>query len=246
MFKTFRENIQTVFVRDPAARSVVEIIFCYPGLHALLFHRLAHFFWLHKLHFLARLISHISRFLTGIDIHPGAKIGKRLFIDHGAGVVIGETAEVGDDVLMYQGVVLGGTSLERKKRHPILGNNIVVSAGAIILGAVKIGDNARIGAGSVIITDVPANATAVGVPGRIGLGFSAKEIQTLEHSKLPDPIADVIRFVTKEQEKMDERIKKLESYEGITRKINEQIEKKKNDIAFEDKNVERFIEGGGI
>lgn len=223
MFKTFRENIQTVFVRDPAARSVVEIIFCYPGLHALLFHRLAHFFWLHKLHFLARLISHISRFLTGIDIHPGAKIGKRLFIDHGAGVVIGETAEVGDDVLMYQGVVLGGTSLERKKRHPILGNNIVVSAGAIILGAVKIGDNARIGAGSVIITDVPANATAVGVPGRIGLGFSAKEIQTLEHSKLPDPIADVIRFVTKEQEKMDERIKKLESYEGITRKINEQI-----------------------
>jgi len=246
LFKTFRENIQTVFVRDPAARSVVEIIFCYPGLHALLFHRLAHFFWLHKLHFLARLISHISRFLTGIDIHPGAKIGKRLFIDHGAGVVIGETAEVGDDVLMYQGVVLGGTSLERKKRHPILGNNIVVSAGAIILGAVKIGDNARIGAGSVIITDVPANATAVGVPGRIGLGFSAKEIQTLEHSKLPDPIADVIRFVTKEQEKMDERIKKLESYEGITRKINEQIEKKKNDIAFEDKNVERFIEGGGI
>lgn len=246
MFRTVRENIQMIFARDPAARSGLEIIFCYPGVHAIWFHRLAHFLWLHKLRFLARFLSHISRFLTGIEIHPGAKIGKRFFIDHGAGVVIGETAEIGDNVLIYQGVVLGGTSLEKKKRHPTIGNNVVISAGAIVLGAVNIGNNARIGAGSVVITDVPPNATVVGVPGRIGLGFSAKEIQALEHGKLPDPIADAIRLVINEQEKMNERIKKLESLERIISQVDEQIEKKKNEIAFEGNQEEEFIEGGGI
>lgn len=246
MFRTFRENIQMIFARDPAARSGLEIIFCYPGVHAIWFHRLAHFLWLHKLRFLARFLSHISRFLTGIEIHPGVKIGKRFFIDHGAGVVIGETAEIGDNVLIYQGVVLGGTSLEKKKRHPTIGNNVVISAGAIVLGAVNIGNDARIGAGSVVITDVPPNATVVGVPGRIGLGFSAKEIQALEHGKLPDPIADAIRLVINEQEKMNERIKKLESLERIISQVDEQIEKKKNEIAFEGNQEEEFIEGGGI
>ena len=129
MFKTLKEDIQTIFAKDPAARSVPEVIFCYPGLHALWFHRLAHFLWWHKLRFLARLLSYISRFLTGIEIHPGAKIGRRFFIDHGAGVVIGETAEVGDDVLVYQGVVLGGTTLKKEKRHPSVGNNVVIGTG---------------------------------------------------------------------------------------------------------------------
>ena len=211
MFKRLKREIEVIFERDPAARSVWEIFLCYPGFHAILFHHLAHFLWIHKVPLLPQLISHLSRFLTGIEIHPGAKIGRRFFIDHGMGVVIGETAEIGDDVLMYQGVVLGGTSLEKKKRHPTIGNNVVIGAGAIVLGAVNIGDRARIGAGSVVITDIPPDATAVGVPGRIGLGFSGKEIQALEHGKLPDPIADAIRFVMKRQGQLEERIKKLES-----------------------------------
>ena len=210
MLKRLKEDIQAVFAKDPAAKSVLEIIFCYPGLHAIWVNRIAHFFWRHNLHFIGRLISHINRWLTGIEIHPGTRIGRRFFIDHGMGVVIGETTEIGDDVLMYQGVVLGGTSLEKKKRHPTLGNNVVVGAGAIVLGALNIGDGARIGAGSVVIHDVPPRATVAGVPGRIGMGFSAKEIQNLEHGKLPDPIADAIRFVMKEQKKLEERIKKLE------------------------------------
>jgi serine O-acetyltransferase len=235
-----------VFAKDPAARSVLEIILCYPGLHSIWFHRLAHFLWVHKLRFLARFLSHISRFLTEIEIHPGAKIGKRFFIDHGTGVVIGETAEIGDDVLIYQGVVLGGTSMERKKRHPTIGNNVVISAGAIVLGAINIGDNVRIGAGSVVISDVPPNATVVGVPGKIGLGFSAREIQALEHGKLPDPIADALRLIIKDQEKMNERIEKLESIEGIINRIDGKEERSKNEIDFEIKIEEEFIEGAGI
>lgn len=211
MFKTLKEDIQTVFAKDPAAKNRLEVILCYPGLHAVWLHRIAHWFYKKKIYTIARIISHINRHITDIEIHPGAKIGRRFFIDHGMGVVIGETAEIGDDVLMYQGVVLGGTSLEKKKRHPTLGNNVVVGTGAIVLGAVNIGDNARIGAGSVVINDVPPGATVVGVPGRIGLGFSVKEIQALEHSKLPDPIADAIQFVMKRQGQLEERIKKLES-----------------------------------
>lgn len=247
-FKILKEDIQTVFAEDPAAKNTLEVILCYPGLHAIWLHRIAHWFYKKKLYTTARLISHISRFLTGIEIHPGAKIGRRFFIDHGMGVVIGETAEIGDDVLMYQGVVLGGTSFEKKKRHPTIGNRVVIGAGAIILGAVKIGDNARIGAGSVVITDVPPNATVVGVPGRIGLGFSAKEIQLLEHAKLPDPIADTIRFIMKEQEKMNERIKKIELLMGIAGNKSEQIEKTdaKNKDEFSNRAKVEFSEGGGI
>ena len=174
LFKTLEGDIQTIFAKDPAARSVPEVVFCYPGLHAVWFHRLAHFLWWHNFRFLARFLSHISRFLTGIEIHPGAKIGRRFFIDHGAGVVIGETAEVGDDVLVYQGVVLGGTTLKKEKRHPSVGNNVVMGTGAVALGAITIGDRARIGSGSVVVKSVPAGATVVGIPGRIvGDGYKS-------------------------------------------------------------------------
>ncbi len=210
MFKRIKEDIQTVFAKDPAARSILEVILCYPGLHAIWLHRIAHFFWQKGFKLVARLISHLSRFLTGVEIHPGAKIGLRFFIDHGSNVVIGETTEIGDDVLIYQGVTLGGTTLEKKKRHPTIGNNVIIGAGAIILGPIKIGNNARIAAGSVVVKDVPDNAIVIGVPGRIGLGFTTEEIRKLEHGKLPDPIADALQFVMKEQEKLLKRIEKLE------------------------------------
>ncbi|MEE8618815.1 MAG: serine O-acetyltransferase, partial [Dehalococcoidales bacterium] len=155
MFRTIKEDIRTVSTKDPAARNWVEIICCYPGLHALWFHRGAHFLWSYRLRLLGRLLSHLSRFLTGIEIHPGARIGRRFFIDHGMGVVIGETTEIGDNVLLYQGVVLGGTTHEKLKRHPTLGNNVVVGAGATLLGAITIGDGARVGAGSVVVNSVP-------------------------------------------------------------------------------------------
>lgn len=238
MFKTLREDIQTIFDKDPAARSVLEVIFCYPGLHALWFYRLAHLLWGHKLKFLARFVSHISRFLTGIEIHPGARIGRRFFIDHGSGVVIGETAEVGDDVLMYQGVVLGGTSLKKEKRHPTIGNNVVIGAGAIALGAITIGDGARIGAGSVVIKPVPAGATVVGVPGR-AVEDRQKSLPDLEHGKLPDPTAEAIRLVLREQEKLSDRLKMLENLSGLAVPKDE----------FNDKRrelVREFDNGGGI
>ena len=229
MFKRLKEDIQTVFSKDPAAKSVVEVIFCYPGLHAIWINRIAHFFWKHKLLFIGRLISHINRWLTGVEIHPGAKIGRRFFIDHGMGVVIGETAEIGDDVLLYQGVVLGGRSFEKKKRHPTLGNNVAVGAGAVILGPVNIGDGAKIGAGSVILCDVPPGATAVGVPGRVKMGFSAKLMQDLEDGKLPDPINSAIRFVMEQQEKLARRIEELESKDSNLLESEKNLERKKVD-----------------
>ncbi len=247
VFKRMREDIQTVFTKDPAAKSILEVIFCYPGLHAIWAHRIAHFFWKHNLLLIGRFLSHINRWLTGIEIHPGARIGRRLFIDHGMGVVIGETAEIGDDVLMYQGVVLGGTSLEKKKRHPTLGSNVVVGTGAIVLGAISIGDEAMIGAGSVVIHDVPSGATVVGVPARIGMGFSVKEIHDLEHGKLPDPIADAIRFMVKGQEKLEERIRKLESKEGTIIELDQYLMRKggRTNEGFSGAS-EEFGEGEGI
>ncbi len=213
MFWTLREDIQTVFDKDPAARSVPEVIFCCPGLHALWLHRLAHFLWQYKLKFAARFLSHVTRFLTGIEIHPGARIGRRFFIDHGAGVVIGETAEVGDNVLMYQGVVLGGTSLKKEKRHPTVGNNVVIGTGAVALGAITIGDGARIGSGSVVIKSVPPGATVVGIPGTI-VEDRHKPFVDLEHGKLPDPVAEAIRLVLREQEDLGEHLKRLERLSG--------------------------------
>lgn len=166
-FMHMAEDIRTVFHRDPAARSILEVIFCYPGLHAVWLHRIAHRLWTLRLYFLARLLSHVNRAITGIEIHPGAVIGRRFFIDHGMGVVIGETTEIGDDVTLYQGVTLGGTSLEKEKRHPTLGNRVVVGGGAKVLGALQVGDDARIGAGAVVVKDVPPGATVVGVAGRV-------------------------------------------------------------------------------
>jgi serine O-acetyltransferase len=237
IFKLLKEDIETVFRKDPAAKSVLEVIVCYPGLHALWFHRIAHWFYKKRFFFIARLISHISRFLTGIEIHPGAKIGRRFFIDHGMGVVIGETTEIGDDVLIYQGVVLGGVSLSKGKRHPTVGNNVVIGAGAIVLGNIKIGDNARIGAGSVVLKDVPEGATVVGVPARVSLGFTKQQLELLEHNKLPDPIAEGFEIIIREINKLEERIKKIESSEGITTQIDEYFEQKKKELEkiFEDK-----------
>jgi len=167
MFERLKEDIACVFERDPAARTTLEVLTTYPGLHAILLHRLSHFLWRHELKWLARLNSHIARWLTGIEIHPGATIGRRFFIDHGMGVVIGETAEIGDDCTLYHGVTLGGTSWEKGKRHPTLQNGVVVGAGAKVLGPITVGTNGRIGSNAVVVKDVPENATVVGVPGRI-------------------------------------------------------------------------------
>jgi serine O-acetyltransferase len=226
LFKTIREDIQTIFAKDPAAQNTLEVIFCYPGLHALWFHRFAHFLWQHKLRFLARLLSHINRFLTGIEVHPGARIGRRFFIDHGAGVVIGETAEIGDDVLLYQGVALGGTTLKKGKRHPTIGSNVVMGAGAIALGAISIGDGARVGAGSVVVKSVPPEATVVGIPGRITEDHR-EPLMDLEHGNLPDPVAEAIRFVLAEQDKFEERLRRLESIGGIASPEDELREKRR-------------------
>ncbi len=213
-FKLMREDIRAAMERDPAARSAWEVFFLYPGLHALWWHRAASFFYRHRCYFTARLISQFNRFFTQIEIHPGAIIGRRFFIDHGAGVVIGETSEIGDDVLMYQGVVLGGTTLYKKKRHPTIGNNVVIGSRAIVLGAITVGDGARIGSGSVVIKSVPPGATVVGVPGRIVEEMRDHGID-LDHNRLPDPVAEAIRLVLAEHDKLDERIQRLESAAGL-------------------------------
>ena len=238
MFKSLREDIKTVFARDPAAKSQLEVIFCYPGLHALWLHRIAHFLWQHKLRFLARFLSHINRFFTGIEIHPGVRIGRRFFIDHGAGVVIGETTEIGDDVLIYQGVVLGGTTLEKKKRHPTVGNNVVIGAGAIALGPITIGDGARIGSGSVVVKSVPPGTTVVGIPGRV-VEDRHKPVIDLEHGKLPDPVAEAVRLVLAEQKNLKERLKRLESSSGII-PAEDKLKRKRIQIERE------FSQGEGI
>ena len=175
MFKHLREDIASVFDRDPAARNTWEVLTCYPGLHALVIHRVGHWFWSHGLRWLGRLTSHIGRWLTGIEIHPGATIGRRVFIDHGMGVVIGETAEIGEDTTLYHGVTLGGTTWNKGKRHPTLGRNVVVGAGAKILGPIKVGDGAKIGSNAVVVKDVPEGATVVGIPGRIVEAGPTKE-----------------------------------------------------------------------
>ena len=186
MWQRIREDIQTIKERDPAAKNYVEILLCYPGLHAIWFHRLAHFFYRRNWFTTARLISHFNRSFTGIEIHPGAKVGRRLFIDHGMGVVIGETSEIGDDCLIYKGVVLGGTTLEKKKRHPTLGNRVIVGSNATILGAITIGDGARIGSGSVVVKSVPPNVTVVGVPARVSESMTPEKAELdFEHGNLP-------------------------------------------------------------
>jgi serine O-acetyltransferase len=212
MWERLKEDIQTIKERDPAAKNGVEILLCYPGLHAIWLHRIAHSFYQCRWHTIARLISHFSRWFTGIEIHPGAKIGRRLFIDHGMGVVIGETTEIGDDCLVYKGVVLGGTTLEKKKRHPTLGNRVIIGSNSTVLGAITIGDGARIGSGSVVVKPVPAGATVVGVPGRIVESLTPeKEELDFEHGNLPDPLSDIMKMLLQLHNKLEERVKRLEN-----------------------------------
>ncbi len=192
--RNVRKDIRAVFKHDPAARNVLEVLLAYPGFHARQNHRLAHTLWCWHIPVLPRLISHCSRFFTGIEIHPAAKIGEGLFIDHGMGVVIGETSEIGNDVVLYQGVTLGGTSMRQEKRHPTLGNNVVVGSGAKLIGAIIIGDNVKVGSGSVVVTSVPPNATVVGVPGRV-VEIRNPDTDTVE--KLPDPVWERIQSLEK-------------------------------------------------
>ncbi|OGP55344.1 MAG: serine O-acetyltransferase [Deltaproteobacteria bacterium RBG_13_52_11] len=216
MFRRFREDVRMVFERDPAARSIVEVIFCYPGLHALWLHRLAHVLWNKRLFFIARFLSHINRLITGVEVHPGAKIGRRFFIDHGAGVVIGETSEIGDDVTIYQGVVLGGVSVKKGKRHPTIGNKVVVGAGGIILGPVHIGEGCQIGAGSVVVTDIPPYTTAIGIPAKPAGRHLIKEPVDLNHHLIPDPVKEVIDQLARRVAELEEQLVALSEGKGRT------------------------------
>jgi serine O-acetyltransferase len=212
-FQSVRDDISAIFERDPAARSYLEVLLCYPGLHALWGHRVSHWLWGHDLRFLARLNSQVVRFFTGIEIHPGAHIGHRLFIDHGMGVVIGETAIVGDDVTLYQGVTLGGTGKEKGKRHPTIGNSVSIGSGAKLLGNITIGENCRIGAGSVVLRSVPDNATVVGVPGHMVLR-AGKRVVITDPKEISDPLSDVIIKLGAEVHELRERFQE-HSHEAL-------------------------------
>lgn len=219
MFRRIGEDIKSAMEKDPAAKSGLEVFLCYPGVHALWSHRIAHFFYSHKMYVIARAISHVSRFLTGIEIHPGAKIGRRVFMDHGMGVVIGETSEIGDDALLYKGVVLGGTALEKGKRHPTIGKNVVIGSNACVLGPIIIGDGAKIGSGSVVVKDVPSGATVVGIPGKVVEKKVMKKLELdFEHGNLPDPVADVVKIMLKMQHELEQRLKTLEKDHNIKAK----------------------------
>lgn len=220
MFARLSEDIRSVQERDPAARSILEVFFCYPGLHAIWFHRIGHWFWIHEFFFLGRLISHLGRFFTGIEIHPGATLGRRLFIDHGMGVVIGETAEIGDDVTIYHGVTLGGVSLEKKKRHPTVASNVVIGSGAKVLGPFTVGDGAKIGSNSVVVKEVPANATVVGIPGRVVMAVEEPKKADFEHGKLPDPEAKAISCLFEQLRELERKHAELVAeHEALKREV---------------------------
>lgn len=219
MLSRMREDIRSVFARDPAARTVWEVLTCYPGLHAVWGHRVSFWLWTHNLRWLARLNSHLARWLTGIEIHPGARIGRRLFIDHGMGVVIGETAEIGDDVTLYHGVTLGGVAWDKGKRHPTLGDNVVIGAGAKVLGPFKVGDGARVGSNSVVVKEVPPGATVVGIPARVvatesrepsaALSAAAKKLGFDAYGltrDMTDPVANAFAGLAEHIDKLDERL----------------------------------------
>jgi serine O-acetyltransferase len=223
MFKRLREDINCVFDRDPAARNSFEVLTAYPGVHALLWHRVNHFFWRIHLKWLARMLSQFTRFLTGIEIHPGAQIGRRFFIDHGMGVVIGETAVIGDDVTLYHGVTLGGTSLNKGKRHPTLGNDVVVGAGAKVLGPITLANGSRVGSNAVVVKDIPENATVVGIPGHI-VSVKAKDVSTAKRKEfakkigfdaygaspdMPDPVANAIDIMLDHIHAMDTQMQNM-------------------------------------
>jgi serine O-acetyltransferase len=215
MLDRIREDIRCVFDRDPAARSVWEVVFLYPGFHAMLLHRIAHRLWIGRLRFPARALSHAGRILTGIDIHPAARIGRRFFIDHGMGVVIGETADIGDDVTLYQGVTLGGTSWRREKRHPTVGDGVVVGAGATVLGPLTIGRGSKIGAGSVVVRNVPEQSTVVGIPGKVVRDHpecrDARGHLRLDHDALPDPEGQALHALFDQVARLEKQILELEA-----------------------------------
>ncbi len=219
MFKRMKEDIEVVFEQDPAARRVLEVVLTYAGLHAVWAHRVAHALFKRKFFFLARAVSQVSRFFTGIEIHPGAKIGRRFFIDHGMGVVIGETCEIGNDVTIYQGVTLGGTGKQRGKRHPTLQDNVLVATGAKVLGSITIGENSKVGAGSVVLKHVPPNSTVVGIPGTVVMRDGVKVKRNLDHQDLPDPVADKCNM-------LEEKIAVLRQQIDA---MNQQVEKESND-----------------
>ena len=210
MFTILKKDITAVFERDPAARNVLEVIVCYPGLHALVLHRSAHWLWVRRWQLSARWISHLSRFLTGIEIHPGATIGEGTFIDHGMGIVIGETAEIGEHVTLYQGVTLGGTTHSKGKRHPTIEKNVVIGAGAKVLGPFRVGEGSRIGAGSVVVREVPPHSTVVGVPGKV-VAEKGENVPggDLDHDQLPDPVAKALNQLTEKITLLEEEVRRL-------------------------------------
>ncbi|MGE6756186.1 serine O-acetyltransferase [Rossellomorea sp. NPDC071047] len=214
MFKSFKEDIEVVFDQDPAARNYLEVILTYSGLHAIWSHRIAHAFFKRKFFFIARVISQVSRFFTGVEIHPGAKIGRRFFIDHGMGVVIGETCEIGDNVTIFQGVTLGGTGKEKGKRHPTIQDNALIATGAKVLGSIVVGENSKVGAGSVVLKDVPPNSTVVGIPGKVVIQDGVKIQKDLNHCDLPDPMNDRMKQLELE---LNEVKSLLREYEGRSR-----------------------------
>lgn len=213
IFKRMKEDMDVVFEQDPAARTYFEVFLTYSGLHAVWNHRIAHWFYKRKMFFIARTISQLSRFFTGIEIHPGAVIGRRFFIDHGMGVVIGETCEIGDDVTIYQGVTLGGTGHEKGKRHPTIKNNALIATGAKVLGAITVGENSNVGGGSVVLKDVPDNSTVVGIPGRVVKQDGKKVSQKLDHHRLPDPMLDKMKQLEKEVAVLSEQLERLKERE---------------------------------
>lgn len=221
MWKTMKTDIEAVFERDPAARSTFEVVLTYSGLHAIWAHRVAHGLYKRRLFFLARLLSQISRFFTGIEIHPGAKVGKAFFIDHGMGVVIGETCEIGDYVTIYQGVTLGGTGNEKGKRHPTVEDGVLIASGAKVLGSFTIGKNSKIGAGSVVLREVPPNSTVVGIPGRTVMRDGYKVNHNLDHVNLPDPVSDLLRKMQKEIDQL--RLELEEQKKGTREYANKDI-----------------------
>ena len=241
MLKTLKADFEIIFERDPAARNVLEVLLFYPGLHALWLHRLAHRLHQVRVPVFPRLISFVSRFLTGIEIHPGAQIGCSVFIDHGMGVVIGETAIIGDYGLIYQGVTLGGTGKEIGKRHPTLGENVVVGAGAKVLGNIEVGSNVRIGAGSVVLRDIPSDSTVVGIPGRIIYREGVK-VDPLDHARLPDSEAQAIRCLMDRIETLEEEVIALRQGEKSSPSLR-QIHAVHSSCLLRDRSVEEFLEG---
>ncbi len=224
MFKRIKEDVQNVKARDPAARSSLEIILTYAGMHALWSYRLAHFFYRHKRFFIARVISQIARFFTLIEIHPAAEIGRRFFIDHGVGVVIGETCVIGDDVIIYQNVTLGGTGKEDGKRHPTIGNNVLIASGAKVLGSITIGENVKIGSNAVVLKDMPANSTVVGIPGKVVIYEGVRVRKSFDHSDVPDSLINYLARVEEELRELKKKVKELS--EGSHGEKNKQADRR--------------------